>query len=118
MHALILVVITVIRTPLGVISEKIYHLVLVKREIAGIFLGIFVVFIELAALAACLMLISVFRKIHKVLPLDNGAVYDVLSVYPLYTVRALKRHEKHSVAVNTYTVVNTLEKGYRTRVKA
>ena len=118
MHALILVVITVVRTRLRVVSEKIYHLVLVKREIAGIFIGIFVVNVKFAGLAVCRVLISVFRKIHKVLPSDNGAVYDVLSVYSLYTVRALKRHEKHSVAVNTYTVVNPLEKGYRTRVKA
>lgn len=68
MNALILVVITVIRTPLGVISEKVYHLVLVKREVAGILLGVLVVNVKFARFTACRVLISVFRKIHEVLP--------------------------------------------------
>lgn len=48
---------------------------------------------------------------------DNGVVYDILAIYPFNTVRALKRHKKHPVAIDTYTVVDPLKKRDSPRVK-
>ena len=64
MHAFILVVISVVWTFFGLFAKEVDHIVLIKVEIASIAVGIFVILIEFTAIAACLVLISVFRKIH------------------------------------------------------
>ena len=60
MNALILVIITVIRATRCIETEKIGHFILVKRQRAGVGIGIFVILIEFAALTIRLVLNSVF----------------------------------------------------------
>ena len=63
-HAFIFVVIAVIVAALGISAEKALHLVLVKREVAAVAVGILVVLVKFAAFAACRVLVSVLRKVH------------------------------------------------------
>ena len=63
MNAFIFVIEAIIMTFYGVSAEKIYHLVLVKREVAAVAVGVFVVGIKFAALAICLAALYVFGKI-------------------------------------------------------
>ena len=59
MNTLIFVVIAVIMATAGVHTEKVAHLVLVKRKRAGIVVGIFVILIKFTALTARLKLVTV-----------------------------------------------------------
>ena len=63
-NALILIVIAVVMAAARPHTEEVAHLVLIKRERAGVAIGVFIVLIEFAAIAARLMLYSVLRKIH------------------------------------------------------
>lgn len=65
LHTLVLVVEAVVMTAAGVAREKSRHLVLVQIHIAGVGVRIFVVNVELTALAAARLLFAVFRKIHS-----------------------------------------------------
>jgi len=58
-HALIFIVEFIVMATARVKGQKFTHFVLIKREGAGISIGILVIFIVLAALAAWLLLYSV-----------------------------------------------------------
>ena len=51
MHALIFVVISVIRAALGVFPQEIYHFILVKRNTANVCVEIFVIVVKFTAFA-------------------------------------------------------------------
>ena len=64
-YTLVFVVKTVVFAPVGIASEKVTHLILVKAQRAGILLGIFVVYVELAALTARRLFRGVLGKIKS-----------------------------------------------------
>ena len=66
LHTLVLVVEAVVMATARISREKSRHLVLVQIHIAGVGVRIFVVNVELAALAAARLLFAVFRKIHSI----------------------------------------------------
>ena len=59
-YTLVFVIKAIIVASLGIETEKIAHLVFIKREGAGIRIGVFVILIKFASIAACLVLMTVF----------------------------------------------------------
>ena len=51
-YALIFVIVTVVFTAVCITPEKVAHLVFVKAQRAGIFLGVLVIYVEFAAFTA------------------------------------------------------------------
>ena len=68
LNAFVFVVVAIVRASFGIEAEKIAHFVLVKREGAGVAVGIFIVLIKFAAFAARLMLDPIFGEIHGLYP--------------------------------------------------
>ena len=60
MHAFIFVIKAIVVTFPGIFSEKAHHLVLVKSEVTAVAVGIFVVGVELTALAVGFTYLCVF----------------------------------------------------------
>ena len=60
LHALIFVIKAVVRTPLCKAGKECTHFVLVEVHVAGVGVGILVIGVKLAALAATLAPLSVF----------------------------------------------------------
>ena len=73
MHALIFIVISVIGTRACIFTQKIYHLILIKRNTAGIRVKIFVIIIKFTALT-----ISYSVFCHVAAPLIFQSVKTVL----------------------------------------
>ena len=77
MNAFVFVIISVIWARTGTTAKKFSHFILVEPHIAGVAVGIFVIFIEFAALAAGLRLVSVLGKIHFALSLAPAPISKV-----------------------------------------
>ena len=65
LYAFIFVVEAIVMAASRIPREELRHLVLVKIHIAGVGVGVLIVNVKLAALAAADLLFSVFRKIHS-----------------------------------------------------